>query len=485
MLEIVDHKFLTPKLSDFVTTTFLKDLLENKQNAQRIEDDRSLQVKSHQNLRYGSGLIPNEIISLEFHQSGKYLAYSRTDGSLTIWEIPSNGDFNGRSKRRFVFNNIVGTEKLVTSLSWNNDEKSELATATNSNELIVWAIDNTTNGTNGISRIKTMSLGNSRTKINKCCYSPFGKWLLAATKSECLYLLAPKDDFEVKKTIVLSEYLHGNDSVYSMCWSNSDDYLFVGLKNGIILVFEVNETNDNDPIKLIFSLGNHRGSVSTLKMDPLGRYLVSGSTDGSCIVWDLQTFIPKYTITDVGASILSSDINHLGKILTLSTGSDNLLFYNISNGELLQTDEGHNLRADIWFKFYPNKTWFVKSVRDDILCNYRASTDDELKFWKVQYEAGLDLVKQKKRGNLEGINKNATINNRVQKIETFSENSSSNRNVHTGENKRLISSNRNDRRDRFSTGDSKRFGHSRPQKYERARLKNNQARNSMISRFNR
>lgn len=394
--DFLEKKAITPDLADYITESYLKELLEKSQSCQKIEDDRYIQVTSQSRSRFGSSLTQNEILSMEFHPAGKLLAYSRMDGSLTIWEVPENGDFSSSVSKKIVTNNIVGKEKLVTSLSWNGIEVSQVATVTNSNELIIWSLDDAKSGETELHRVKTIPLGSARTKINKCYFSPRGKWLLAATKSENLYILSPKNDFSLVSTIKLSEYIPNNDTIYSITLNNSDDYLFVGCKDGKILVFSIEETNAKEAkVHYLFALEGHRGAVTALKMDQNGKYLISGSSDGTSVFWDLTTFIPKYTITDINNLIVAIDVDHLGKIMAITTADDTLLFYNTSNGKLIKKVSIEFLKSDIWFKFYPNKSWFIKSSKDEILVSHTNPATDELKFWKKTYESALSSIKPK------------------------------------------------------------------------------------------
>lgn len=394
--DFLEKKAITPELADYITESYLKELLEKNQSSQKIADDRYVQVASQSRSRFGSSLTQNEIISMEFHPSGKLLGYSRMDGSLTIWQVPENGDFSSSSSRKIVTNNIVGKDKLVTSLSWNAVELSQVATATNSNELIIWSLDDAKLSETELHRIKTIPLGSVRTKINKCYFSPRGKWLLAASKSENLYLLSAKNDFSLVSTIKLNEYISNNDTIYSITFNNSDDYLFVGCKNGKTLVFSIEETKATEAkVQYLFALEGHRGAVTALKMDQNGRYLITGSSDGTCVFWDLTTFIPKHTITDINNLILAIDVDHLGKMMAITTADDTLLFYNTSNGKLIKKLSIEFLKSDIWFKFYPNKSWFIKSSKDDILVCHINPASDELKFWRKAYESALSSLKPK------------------------------------------------------------------------------------------
>lgn len=486
--DFLEHKSITPVLSDYITELYLKEVLESGKNVHKIEDDRYAKVVSHSKSRFGSSLQPNEILSLEFHPSGKLLAYSRMDGSLTIWEVPSNGNLNSNLSNKIVVNNIVGKEKLVTDVSWNSQEKSQIATVSNTNEIIVWSLVDSESGENELSRIKTITLGSNKTKINKCYYSPRGKWLVATTKSENFYLLSTKDDFSLKFTIDLSSHLLNGNVVYSTSWNNSDDYLFIGCKNGNILIFSLEELDNNNEIKCILTLNSHRGAVTALRMDPYGRYLISGGSDGMCIFWNLNTFTPKFILNDINALIISIDIDHLGKLLAISTSEDKLLFYNVSNGKLIRSLTIRELRSDIWFKFHPNKTWFINSTKDDVLCNHVCQVNDELEFWKQRYQQDLLTLRNKNKNNSSNSNMSNnshsnTDNNKVRNMDTKTRNNSD-RNKRISEKGNGLTTSRIRKNTSSMMRTQKRFG-TRYERMDRDRLSILRSQRSISSSFNR
>lgn len=487
--DFLEHKSITPALSDYITELYLKEVLERGRNVHKIEDDRYTKVVSHSKSRFSSSLQPNEIVSLEFHPSGKLLAYSRMDGSLTVWEVPPNGILNSDSSNKIFVNNIVGKEKLVTDLSWNPQEKSQIATVLNTNEIIIWSIVDSKLGESELSRIKTITLESNKTKINKCYYSPRGEWLLATTKSENLYLLSTKDNFSLQYTINLSSHLLNGDSIYSTSWSNTNDYFFIGCKNGHILIFSLKQLDKDNKVKCILTLNSHRGAVTDLRMDPYGRYMVSAGSDGMCIFWDLNTFVPKFVLNDINALILSIDIDHLGKLLVISTSEDKLLFYNMSNGKLVRSLTIRELKSDVWFRFHPNKTWFIKSTRDDVLYNHICQVNDELEFWKDRYEQSLSTLRNKNKNN--SSNSNMNNNNGHNNIDTKKiRNLDAKTRGGTDHNKRIterssaVVTSKIRKNTSSSIRPQKRFG-MRYDRIERDRLSVIPSRPSMSGRFNR
>ncbi|CCH58362.1 hypothetical protein TBLA_0A05690 [Henningerozyma blattae CBS 6284] len=338
------------------------DSFKNSRNQEDIADERLTQILSRSRSRF-SGPIPGaETVSLRFHPSGRNLAYSRMDGSVTAWSLDEK--FN--LKNKIYVSDIVGSDKLITSISWNPNELNQFITAGNTSELIIWSVDYSNNS---INKLKTMNLHN-RVKINNCMFDPTGKWLIAATKSGQLNLFEVDQDFKLISGINVSEFANIK-SLRSIIWNNSGKYLFIGSKCGLLLILKL------DPVSKEFSLVSkmmaHCSSISTLSIDPLGRYLVSGSEDGSCVVWDLESLTCKFHINDLGDGIISLDIDSLGKIIGIVTEHNKILFYELNTGKSLDEIDLASIESDVILKFYPHMLKFITSGKNDTLKIYTST----------------------------------------------------------------------------------------------------------------
>ena len=389
---LLAHRNVTTDLMKEVTSQFISETLSQRYT-DPIEDERYSQTGSRTKSRFSPVLSQNEVLTCEFHPSGNQVAYSRADGSLTVWKFDkSNGLFN----QKCIYNHVpdvINTEKVVTDLSWNPTELDQLAAASNSNEILVWSVDN---DKKSIVKMKTLQVPGSKTKVYKCNYSPNGQWLLCSTKNELIYLFSVADEYKLQCSFDLWSIADYESSITSISWDNSGSYLFVGLKNGKVVVLEIVSQDETIvSFRCVMQIDAHRNSVSSMKMDPQGRFLVVGSTDGTCSAWDTQTLCCLYIISDLDAAVVSVDINYLGSILAVTTGDDQLHFYYASDGKLINTHPIKDLKSDIIFKFHPNKSWYMLSSVNDTLINHTASTPDELQFWKKQYETGLTSLSGK------------------------------------------------------------------------------------------
>lgn len=401
---IQKYRNVTPDLVKEVTSKFISQTLTSEYT-DSVEDDRFSQTQSKTRSRFAPALSPNEILACEFHPSGSQVAYSRVDGSLTVWEFENSNGLFTQNCRYNLTKDVINSEKVVTDLSWNPTETDQLAATSNSNEILVWSVDNVRNS---IIKMKTLQVPGSKTKVYKCDYSPNGKWLLCSTKNELLYLFSVNDEYRLDFTFDIWTALGYQSSVTSLVWSNNGSHIFIGLKNGKIILLEVAKDDENVvSLRVVFTIDAHRNSISSLKMDPQGRFLLAGSMDGTCSAWDTSNLCCVYTINNIDAAVVSLDINHLGSILVVSTGDDKLYFHNANDGSFINSQSLEGLKSDMVFRFHPNKTWYILSSTNDTLSNHTASYADELTFWKKEIEASFSKPHGKGRATSRDSNKPA------------------------------------------------------------------------------
>jgi WD40 repeat protein len=95
--------------------------------------------------------------------------------------------------------------------------------------------------------------------------------------------------------------------------AENNNYFYCGSKSGKVYGFNI----DLDHNKPIFELHEHTDSVTSLKTDSTGRYLLSASKDGTIIIWDLLENKLFHRISESGKKIY---------IINL-TSANNFLFF--------------------------------------------------------------------------------------------------------------------------------------------------------------
>lgn len=383
----MDQRTIDSPMANAMTTKFLQEL-----KAEKIQDERYTRAITRTHSRFTSSITPNEVLALQFHPSGAYLAYGRMDGSLTVWVLQGHS-FN-KAKNCYI-PDANGNDKVINDLSFNPSELNEFATVSNSNEIFIWNIQNDSSPT--VNKLRTLSLPSSKVKVNRCAYDPRGIWFFAATKSDCLYIYNVKEEHSMVASLPVHSISDENDTIYSISWDNSGKFIFIGFRSGKLALLEVSDDTGEMTFKLIVQA--HRSAISVIKMDPVGRFVITGSTDGSCALWDTSTLTCSLIIDDMEGAVISMDVDHLGKILAVCSTDDLVRFYNINDGTLWKTENMQKFNSELVVRFYPRKSWFILSGENDTLESYcgPVSITDPLLLWKSDYANKLSSLNT--RGN--------------------------------------------------------------------------------------
>ncbi|MEH2184250.1 DnaJ domain-containing protein [Nostoc sp.] len=89
-------------------------------------------------------------------------------------------------------------------------------------------------------------------------------------------------------------------------------------------------------------LTEHLGAVNTVAISLNSQTLISGSTDATIKVWNLQTGELLSTLTGHSAAVLSVAISPDGKTLASASRDGTIKLWNLHTGELLQNLSGCN-----------------------------------------------------------------------------------------------------------------------------------------------
>ncbi|EJS42067.1 tex1p [Saccharomyces arboricola H-6] len=400
-IDILGHKTITSEVAASITSKYLQSTL-SKSNTSDIEDERFIHVSSRSHSRFTSTPItPNEVLSLKFHVSGSSMAYSRMDGSLTVWFI-KDASFD-KSVKVFM-PDCCGSDKLVTDFSWNPTSLHQMAVVSNSSEISLLLINEITLK---VSKLRTLSLG-SKTKANNCLYDPLGNWLLAVTKSEKIYLFDVKEDHSLVCSLNVGDISPSdNDAVYSTAWSNNGSNLFVGFKSGYLVILKANK----GMLEVFTKIKAHTSSITSIKIDPWGRYFITGSSDGNCYIWSLNSLCCELIIQDLDSAVIALDVCHLGKILGICTDDEMVYFYDLNNGQLIQSKSLANYKSDLVLKFYPDKSWYIMSGKNDTLSNHFVKNERNLiTYWKDMVDSTIIEKRRKNNGNDTNHNRRAGKN---------------------------------------------------------------------------
>lgn len=215
-----------------------------------------------------------------------------------------------------------------------------------------------------------------------------------------------KSHFELDKRWkngqVTTRYLTGHDdSVYCLVWAGKDQ-IVSGSRDWSIKLWDLSKPKSESP--LVLTKTQHEGSVLCLRVSPDMSFIVSGSSDATCLIWSLPDFTPKQRLEGHTGGVLdvcvldnyivssSRDttirvwdmsgrevrrlVGHSGPVNALGSHEDRVVsasgdatikLWNIVTGDCLRTFTGH--------------TRGLACVKFDGALIYSGGQDNKLKVW--------------------------------------------------------------------------------------------------------
>jgi WD40 repeat protein len=85
----------------------------------------------------------------------------------------------------------------------------------------------------------------------------------------------------------------------------------------------------------------HYKEINTISLTPNGKYLVTGSSDNKCLIWDLSSGERLYSFKGHEADILTTAISPDGKILISGSKDLTCISWDIKSRSLIKTMKGH------------------------------------------------------------------------------------------------------------------------------------------------
>jgi cilia- and flagella-associated protein 52 len=144
--------------------------------------------------------------------------------------------------------------------------------------------------------------------------------------------------------------------------SSKDWRLITGGKDGRVRVWRITTSRQT----MEASLKEHRGPVNAIQVVKDGSACVSASSDGSCIVWNLETFVRTQAM--FASTVFRRILYHPDEAQMLTCGSDRrITYFDAFDGEairILEEAAEHELLA---MDIEPSGALFVTGGRDGVL----------------------------------------------------------------------------------------------------------------------
>lgn len=319
-----------------------------------------------------------EVLSLAFSADAGRLAAGLADGEIVVWQIPdltvaSRFRTGAQPIRRLAFSPDgqtlagFGDDKQVRVWSVRSGElRHTLATVGNAltevafhpmGKLLacgMWIPED------GYGKVQVWDSDTGRElkllpkigAIARIAFSPQGRYLIAGTENwdesgwvACWEVDGWRELWHTRTPFEIT--------VRSLAFSPDDQTLAIGGQSGRISRCRV-ETGE-----FLTDLDHdHVSSVSSVAVSSDGSFIVSGSYDGSAIVWDVATQAIRHTLRGHDLEVYAVAISADGK--TIATGSRDaaVVLWNADDGTERRRMPGHNYRVAS-LDFSPDGRWLV------------------------------------------------------------------------------------------------------------------------------
>jgi len=230
------------------------------------------------------------ITDLKFYVSGDQIATSSKDKTIRIWKLKT-------ARERLV---LRGHTDVVNAITLNRDNRT-IISGSNDKTARVWsAIDGR--------HLNTFSEHTG--EVTCVSFNPDGKYVVTGGKDKTVRVWSP----DTMKQITLINNL--SYPVSAVTFSPDGSIIAVGDIKGYIIIYSISGG-------IIKKIKGHWGKINDLCFSSDQKRLISGSTDTSTKIWDVQTVAELITLKEHSKSVNSITISPDSRKI-ISAGSDKL-----------------------------------------------------------------------------------------------------------------------------------------------------------------
>jgi WD40 repeat protein/serine/threonine protein kinase len=181
-------------------------------------------------------------------------------------------------------------------------------------------------------------------------------------------------------------YFNGNEAFVRELISSPDGTLLVsGSANGTVIIW------NTDTHRVIQMLKGHNAIINGIVFSPDGKSLISADADGNLIVWDTATWEQSSTLKIETSTLRALAFSPDGRWLVAATAEGRLQLWNGSDFSEVQTLEGHNGTTIYDVAFSPNSTVMVSGGEDGTLHYWNTETFELIRVVPAHEEWVLSL----------------------------------------------------------------------------------------------
>jgi WD40 repeat protein len=160
-------------------------------------------------------------------------------------------------------------------------------------------------------------------------------------------------------------------SIYSVAFSPDGKYILTGSQDGTARLWDVQKGEE------VRRFIVHKGGVSAVAFSPDGKLVVTGGNDGTVRLWDDKSGDEIKEFTGHANGVSAVAFSHNGKYLLTAGGDNTARLWDVETGELLQSFTGHSsFVSDVAFS--PDDGYVLTGSFDTTARVWETTTGKEL-----------------------------------------------------------------------------------------------------------
>lgn len=280
------------------------------------------------NLVVGAG---DGTVALVSKETLNVIRKAKFDGGITSLALNAAGDhfFVGTNQSNIYLVNLASFDFEMRN-TCHNSKINDVAFPSSFSKLFATASKSDIRVWQAETRHELLRIQVPNIECNCVVFAPDGKSIISGWDDGKIRAFRPQSG-----TLMYAINDAHRDGVTALAITKDSRHIVSGGQGGQVRVWEINK----DTQKMVASMKEHKGRVNSLQLNANDTECVSASSDGSCIVWNLERFSRAsclFASTQFKAILYHPDQSQL-----LTTGTDRkLTYWDVTDGNPIRIMDG-------------------------------------------------------------------------------------------------------------------------------------------------